>query len=533
MGIATAAAAQSMYDARNFSANTSYGSARTIGMGNAVTAVGGDLGSIWFNPAGGAVAGYSQIMLGPGVSISTNSTTGSILTEGSTVPEGFGDANSTSHPRFTLPSFGASLNVNTNRERGLVSYSISVLGTPSANFLNEIFASGLQDRSTYLGYLATQADGIPSAELNGSGAYDNYPWLPVTAYQAGLIATYNGYTDKYAGATEFIQGEEIGLAGELDQRYGQLVFGNKYDIVFNWAGNISNFLYIGANLGITSLDYRYDDYIREQAIRSADFPIPFDDGTTKYFNDAKARYSYTASGAGVYAQLGLLARLPGGVRIGASVQTPTVIGVKERWSQDMSINYLGESTLSAESPTGKYSWRCRTPWRFNAGLAWTIGQVGLISADYELMNYKDMKLRSAYRNDSEFSDANWEISQYMGVSHALRVGAEFKPVRKLALRAGYGLVTSPEKGDDGKYITQSRTIGGNPVKVRSHDSSFSLGAGFISDGSFFADVAVRVHLKDNIYVRPYADYIENVPSPEITVFKNNLWDVFATVGWRF
>ena len=534
LGIATAAGAQSMYDAQTFSATHSYGSARTIGMGNAVTAVGGDLGSIFFNPAGGAVAGYSQITLSPGVSISTNSTTGSILTAGATTPEGFGDTNSTSHTRFTLPSFGASLNVDTHRERGLVSYSFGIVGTPSHNYLNEIFASGVQDRTTYLGFLATQADGISSEILNSRSSYDNYDfWLPITAYQAGLIATYGEYNDKYAGATEAIQGEDIGLAGELDQRYGQLVIGNKYDFVFNWAGNINNFLYIGANLGLTALDYRYDDYIREQALRSADFPIPFDDGTTLYFNDTKTRSSYTASGAGVYVQLGVLARLPGGIRLGASVQTPTLINVKEKWSHDMAINYLDEGTFSAESPEGRYSWQCRTPWRFNAGLAWTIGEIGLLSADYELMNYKNMRMKRGYTNDNEFADANWDISQFMGFSHALRLGAEFKPVRKLALRAGYGLVTSPEKGDDGKYILQSRTLAGNTVKVRSHDSSFSFGAGYISDGSFFADLAVRVRLKDNLYVTPYADYIENVPSPEITVFRNNLWDVMATVGWRF
>ena len=43
---AVAAGAQTMYDGLTFSQNNYYGTARSIGMGNAMTAVGGDLGSI-------------------------------------------------------------------------------------------------------------------------------------------------------------------------------------------------------------------------------------------------------------------------------------------------------------------------------------------------------------------------------------------------------------------------------------------------------------------------------------------------------
>ena len=48
---AVAAGAQTMYDGLTFSQNNYYGTARSIGMGNAMTAVGGDLGSIGINPA--------------------------------------------------------------------------------------------------------------------------------------------------------------------------------------------------------------------------------------------------------------------------------------------------------------------------------------------------------------------------------------------------------------------------------------------------------------------------------------------------
>lgn len=522
MGAAIAAGAQNMYDAQKFSSTQYYGSARTMGMGNAVTAVGGDIGSITFNPAGSSVAGYSQISVTFGPSISSNFATGSILTDGATSPEGFGDSNRTGHTRMQLPAFGAVFNFDTRRGSGLVSHSFGIVGTSTNNFLSEVYASGLNSRTTYLGYLATLADGIPSSGLNGATAYDTYPWLPVTAYQAGLIATYDqNDPTKYVGATEYVdENGNIGLAGDIDQRFGQLTYGNKYDFVVNWSGNIGNTFFIGANLGITNLDYKYDDYIREQAIKSADFPIEFDDGVTRYFDNARARYSYTATGTGVYAQLGILASLPAGLRIGAMIQTPTVLTMREKWSQDMSITYLGENTRSAESDTGRYSYRLRTPWKMSAGLAWTLSELLLVSADYELMDYRSMKFRSAYNHNDDFSDANWDISQWMGISHTLRLGAELKPIPQLAVRLGYNLITDPEKNNEGKYIYNNR-------------HNLSAGLGYSSNGSFFADLAVRMQARGKQFITPYPDYIEGTYSPEIALSKNRLWDAMLTVGWRF
>ena len=57
--LAVSASAQSWQDALLFSENEYGGTARSVAMGNALTAVGGDLGSLGLNPAGSAVAGYS------------------------------------------------------------------------------------------------------------------------------------------------------------------------------------------------------------------------------------------------------------------------------------------------------------------------------------------------------------------------------------------------------------------------------------------------------------------------------------------
>ena len=83
--------AQSMYDALRFSENNYEGTARTMAMGNAFTALGGDLGAVTINPAGSAVAKYSQITVSPGVNISVNTAGGTPL-PGETTPLGFGES---------------------------------------------------------------------------------------------------------------------------------------------------------------------------------------------------------------------------------------------------------------------------------------------------------------------------------------------------------------------------------------------------------------------------------------------------------
>ena len=69
--VAVSAGAQTIPEALQYSENNYYGTARSIALGNAMTALGGDLGSIGINPAGGAVARYSQFTVTPGVTLMT------------------------------------------------------------------------------------------------------------------------------------------------------------------------------------------------------------------------------------------------------------------------------------------------------------------------------------------------------------------------------------------------------------------------------------------------------------------------------
>ena len=116
---ALGANAQSMYDALNFSEYKYYGTARTMAMGNAFTALGGDPGAIGINPAGSAVARYSQVTITPGVSLSVTSSQGSERGKW-----GFETAMRNTSSAFTLPNVGVMLNFDTHRESGVKNVSV-------------------------------------------------------------------------------------------------------------------------------------------------------------------------------------------------------------------------------------------------------------------------------------------------------------------------------------------------------------------------------------------------------------------------
>ena len=297
------------------------------------------------------------------------------------------------------------------------------------------------------------------------------------------------------------------------------VTGSKYDAVMNIGFNFNNRFYLGANLGITTLDYNYDEYFKEAAIDPSDFRIDYEDATT-YFTDFRSRYSYSANGAGVYGKIGFLAVPAEGLRLGAAIQTPTTLFIDEIWRQSADVHYQNSSyDGEATSPEGNFSYRLRTPYRLNAGIAYTFMGMALLSADYEMTDYSAMKFMEKDSSwGSSFSDLNKDIKDCMGISHMVRLGAEFKPMPEMAIRAGYNFTTIPEK--DGM------------TTLHDNINAYSVGIGYSSKGSFFADLAARLTTFSDEYISPYSDYLYDYASPMI-LNKRDRYDITATIGWRF
>lgn len=552
------AGAQTMYDGLTFSQNNYYGTARSIGMGNAMTAVGGDLGSIGINPAGSAVAGYSQFTITPNLTMSSmNASYSAYPTNGT---DKFSNEQSKSLTRFSMPNLGATFNWKTGSRSGLKSITYGFILNGTNNFTGQMMAGGRNDKTSYLSAMAIDADGYDIDFLNGfrdangkeidiwDNAYynpddrGNYaPWNVIANAQAGAIANYGESDDpsyywRYIGATEGYDntGEfdeegnhiyDIFLPGALNQAYGRKVTGSKYDVLVNVGFNFNDSFFIGANLGATTLNYDFSEYFKEAAENTSDFPIDFGSKGNTCFSDYRTRYSYKAEGSGVYGKFGFLWRPVDGIRVGGAVQTPTIMTINERWLHSVDVNYTDSKfNANATTPEGNYSYRLRTPYILNAGVAFTFAGMALLSADYEMTDYSTMKFMSKdiAWNDDTFSSLNNEIRDCMGISHKVRVGAEFKPVPALAIRAGYNFTTTPE------YVYDN----GRKTTLNDRINSFSVGLGYSSNGSFFADVAARMTALSDEYISPYADYLSDVASPMI-LNKREIYSLTATFGWRF
>lgn len=563
---AIAAGAQTMYDGLNYSQNNYYGTARSIGMGNAMTAVGGDLGSIGINPAGSAVAGYSQFTITPNLTISSMNASYSAYPVGGA--DRFTNEQNKRLTRFSMPNIGLTFNWKTGNGSGLkaITYGLVVNGTN--NFTGKMLAGGRNDKTSYQSAMAVAADGYDMDFLNGYSIdkdgkrvdrgwdYPYYygddfqndpnkgkfaPWNVIANAQAGSIANYGDTDDpsyywRYKATTEGYSntGEkdangnyiyDIFLAGPLNQAYSRNITGSKYDALFNVGFNFSETFFVGVNLGVTSLNYNYDEYFKEAAANPDNFEIDFGEKGITRFSDYRTRYSYTADGSGVYGKFGFLWRPIDGIRVGAAVQTPTIMEINERWRQDVNVNYTDASfNGSAKTPEGDYSYRLRSPYRLNAGAAFTFAGMALVSADYEMTDYSTMKFMSkdgGWSNDT-FSSLNDQIRNCMGVSHMVRIGAEFKPLPEIAVRAGYNFTTTPE------YVYE----GNSKTKLNDRINAFSVGLGYSSNGSFFADIAARMTMLADEYISPYADYLKDLASPMI-LNKRDLYSITATFGWRF
>ena len=577
LALSCAAGAQNIYDAINLSENHYYGTARSMALGNAVTALGGDLGSVGINPAGSAVALYSQFVITPGISISSTG-----MSYSPSGDSAFGASQGQSKTRFGLPNIGVSINIDTDYSSWLKSMSFGLTVNQTNSYLGAAGASGINPltsrfgemaaSASVLGYKPSLAGSYNTYYSNDTDIYGNYyAWDILTAYQGCGISDYDSGGDTfYVGNTESIAEDAEGflytyVPGDLAQTFSTVTRGYKSDICLNWAFNVSDRFYFGFNLGLPTMDYRRDETFTEAAVNPEKFPVTFviDGGEVDTnFKSATYSYAYAAKVRGLYAKFGFIYLPTRNLRIGAAIQTPTGYKVTETWEYGVATRFgLSSQDGSAYSPVGQSTYTLRSPYEVNVGLALTIGAAALLSADYEMMDYSIMRYRDTGGSTSGAYTAVNEInSKFGGVSHSLRVGAEVRLTPAFSLRAGYNFRTSPERhytdsncggvfadvtADNyadhfDEFHTGVWTLGERKYYSEDIIHSFSFGAGYSSAGSFFADICVRLNKYPRSVSSLYYKY-DNYDSDGSLLSSaapcvrssRDLWDVALTLGWRF
>ena len=311
----------------------------------------------------------------------------------------------------------------------------------------------------------------------------------------------------YYGATENINqaSKIVYIPGALDQQYTNESTGNISEAVINFGGNISNKLFIGINLGIQSIYYDYKEYYSETAVNSSLFNTGF-----QHFTH---RYHAKTSGTGINIKFGVIYLPVKGLRLGASISTPTWMYLQDKWEESMFSNFNNGKSYDLASPLGVFDYNLKTPFRWNVGAAFTFGKFGAISADYERVNYSQAKLKDP-NNNNTFHYDNADIKNYYKSSNILRAGLELKPIPEFALRLGYQYYSNAHK-DNSNY-----TLPNSMLQVG------SVGVGFNSNNGFFADLAYQQKLnkEENLF---------GLGNGEIGTEKPNSYKILLTLGFRF
>ncbi len=508
---ASALMAQGMYDALRYSTQYYDGTARGVGMGNAMLSLGGDIGALSYNPAASGVYRYSELTLTAG--IYTNNSTTNYL----------GNATNSNYTGFNLSNAGYVGGFETQFSKGLLNLNISIATNQTNNFAFRTSATGTEAASSYLASLAANVPKgtlgndmtMPKGDSSWPFYYANASWEQVLAWNCGLIDTVSTLgPDSFIGATENISESGYYIPGSLRQSYFNERSGYIQDIILNASGNIDNIFFFGVNVNIQSIWFSEYSSYSEKAVNFENFAI---DRYGSGFRDIIHEYSQTTQGTGVKVQAGFIVRPVGGLSIGGSISTPTWMFLTDTWIQSMGgyTDLYGNAYI--ESPVGAYEYRVTAPFKWSLGASYTLNNFMAVGVDFERVDYSTIRMANGNGNENDFHQDNIDISGTFKAANNVRAGLEIWPVSIFALRLGYNYYDSTDLTFD-----NSR-----------HYASAGIGFRF---NSFFMDIAYQQQCNENYEVyKLYADYTRNgdtVIAPSLSEKYSN-WKLLLTLGIRF
>lgn len=498
--------AQSINDALRFSEQYSQGTARSMAMGNAFVALGGDIGAVSINPASSGVFKFSEASIT--ASLNGFNTTNSYL----------GNSVTKNNTNIDLANIGVIGTFETGRRTsGLISWNLGIVFNRYQSFYRTDALFGRTGNSSMLASIANNLNGLNARELDISDEYDpflyaNASWQSILAWNASLLDTLPGTRDQYIAATENLKGQDISMAGELDQEFYRNVKGSMSEIMLNFGGNFSNKFFFGVNVGIHSVLYRYSETYSETAVNTSQFQSGF-----RNFSNS---YAQKSSGVGFNIKAGIIYLPTKSLRLGASISTPTWFYIHDRWAEDISCSFTDGYKQYIESPLGEYNYKINTPLRWNVGAAYTFADKGVLSIDYEQVNYS----KAVIKDDSnyyisDFTLENELIKENLKLSHIIRVGAEANVSKGISIRGGYQFYSNP-------YGTSY-----NPNHI------VSAGLGYSTESGYFIDIAyqqkVSASAKTFSLYNDVYDGSNLVYSAPVGETKDKLFNILLTFGIRF
>ena len=451
-------------DVQRFAERSTIGTARYVGMGGAMTAIGGDPSAAMVNPAGLGLYRRSEISVSIDETIDNTQQVGSNDTYQRT--------------RFAAPQISAIWAWgNSQKQRGLVYNNFMFSLNRLANFNRDIVVKGAGMGMVPTICNITNDEGGVSEEFLVNKPWDDVEigWLSILGYEAYLIDPIE--KNKWKPAVDFTDGSlSISETGTSDQ----------YTI--SWAGNISNQWYIGIGLNIPTINYTKHTSLREENKQNS--------------SSAELKSMFHVSGVGVSGSFGLIYRPIQALRIGASLQTPTILSLSRQSTSDMYSTIAGQKYEVLTPESGVMDIDIASPLRTSVSVAGQLGKIGLIAVQYD------------YAHSSEMDDI-----------HTLRMGAEAQVTRGLFLNAGYVYESSFMK-EDPKWL-----LGYNEIRT-DMDYRYTAATQYASAGIGYRSDVVVAQLAYQYgwqTIHQYASEEQALPFYVDT----HTHRIVATLAWRF
>jgi long-subunit fatty acid transport protein len=464
--------AQNEQDALRYSQPFINGTARFNSMCGAFTALGGDISTINQNPAGLSVFRRNELSIGLNL---FNQTTTSLY---------LNSTNTNNQINLNIPHFGFLFyNKIEDSDYGWVSNYFAFSVNKSNYFHNKILIEGDNTKNSLTTYLVDKYSAGNGTSINNLDGFIAGPLFNVYVLDT-LPGTYNKYRSPfYKGGIK--QGQSIDLSGHINETS------------FSFGGNYKDKLLLGGAFSINSIRFsRKSNYFENDT-----------KDTIKYLKSFNINENLNTRGYGLNIKMGFIYKPTDWMRIGASVISPTIYTLTDNYSTNVIAVWDSVGELSSKTKGAPFEYQISTPLRANIGIAFVINKLGLISADYEFLNYTQSRINS---NSYNFSSENNAISNKYTSAQNIRLGGEIR-LDPFAIRAGMGLYGSP-------YNTQFNT---DATRL-----FYSGGVGYRED-NFFMDLSVLLMKQNEFYYLYSSKYVNEAQN----LYK--ITSITFTIGFKF
>ena len=533
--LGTAVSAQETYDNAQLATKDLNGTARYVGMGGAMEALGADLSTIGTNPAG--IGMFRCGMVAGSFGFNTLSDAKS-----------FGNANKTN---MSFDQAGFVYSMRSGRH-SMLNFGFNY--TKSKNFDQILTAAGRLNNASQNKLSAMKnANGVYTLQdknnglVSNSGAYSQADYLysnvlfnhydsnnpndpnNATLTDKGVIVNQTTGLPVYYNATGYDFGRSTtGYIGQYD---------------FNVSGNSNDRFYWGFTVGIYDVHYNGSSLYSESLV----------DGNTA-IGDVAMNDERKITGTGFDVKAGLIFRPAeeSPFRIGLYVHTPT-------WYDLTTRNYtvLNNNTNEAYGSTerGKssesYDFKFYTPWRFGVSLGHTVGNYLALGATYEYADYTTNDIRvndggevdywgNYYETSSRDEAMKQNIKNSLKGVHTVKVGMEFKPEKNFAVRLGYNYQSAMYNKNgfkDGSLESYGTYYASTTDYTNWKDTHrFTAGVGY-NYGKFSFDLAYQ-YSQTNGDFYPFMSYVDNSEPKfdnvcDAVKVSNKRNQLLFTVGYKF